>query len=725
MQTLKNLAERFLPGYSDKFIFEIIESENGKDVFELSGENGKVILKGNNKGSIAAALGWYLKYTLKQHISWCGKRIPEIKGELPMPSPYRRVIEQKYRSYMNYCTHSYSAAWWDWDRWEYEIDMMALNGINMPLAITGTEAVWYATLLELGFTDIEARSFLAGPAFLAWQWMTNLEGHAGPLPMSWIEEHKKLGKKILERELEFGMYPIQQGYSGFVPNLMKEKFPNSNFMIKKTWNNIGHTTELDPLDPLFKKVGMTFMKHQQEIFGTYGFYACDPFHEGHPPVEGSEYLHQVGKTISELYDAFDENSVWVMQAWSIREDIAKAVPKEKLLILDLNSKYPIKFNGFWGYNYVQGVLHNFGGRMSSLHGDLPLTAKNRFNVAKSNAPSAIGTGLFMEGIGTNPVFYDLALEMLTRSDSVDIYEWIKGYIERRYGKVDENAVKAWRLLIDNVYRDDTDFVERGTVLCTRPCLKLRGTGPMDSFYIHYDNRILLNAIELLITIDCDTEGYRYDLLDLCRQLLSNYAQKLYFEIPKAFYEKDTEAFRSYTNDFITLLKEIDKMLALRPEWTIQKWIRDARALGKTKEEKDLYEYNARMQITIWGNEENSFLFDYAWKEWSGLIGTYHLPRWKMFLDYITEKLEKGEEYDEDKLEIFENRIRFGASELYKKMARWEAEWCHDTSDIPLPSVEHSYVLELVDKYAAKINEVTEYDKIEVNTDNVMFFGESE
>lgn len=128
----------------------------------------------------------------------------------------------------------------------------------MPIAITGTEAVWYATLLDLEFTDEEARDFLAGPAFLAWQLMTNLEHHGGPLPMSWIKSHEELGKKILERELSFGMKPIQQGYSGFVPNLMKDKFPDGKFLTKKTWNNIGVTTEIDPLDPLFKKIGAAF-----------------------------------------------------------------------------------------------------------------------------------------------------------------------------------------------------------------------------------------------------------------------------------------------------------------------------------------------------------------------------------------------------------------------------------------------------------------------------------
>ena len=33
-------------------------------------------------------------------------------------------------------------AWWDWKRWEKEIDWMALQGINLPLAFTGQEAIW-------------------------------------------------------------------------------------------------------------------------------------------------------------------------------------------------------------------------------------------------------------------------------------------------------------------------------------------------------------------------------------------------------------------------------------------------------------------------------------------------------------------------------------------------------------------------------------------------------
>ena len=112
MQVIIDLTERFLPGRSNQFVYELIDSKDGKDTFELDSADGKIVLRGNNKCSIAAALGWYLKYTLKYHISWCGKRIPDVTGELPLPEPYSRVIEQTYRTYMNYCTHSYSAAWW-------------------------------------------------------------------------------------------------------------------------------------------------------------------------------------------------------------------------------------------------------------------------------------------------------------------------------------------------------------------------------------------------------------------------------------------------------------------------------------------------------------------------------------------------------------------------------------------------------------------------------------
>lgn len=88
-------------------------------------------------------------------------------------------------------------AFWDWNRWEKEIDWMALNGVNLPLAIVGTEAVWKNTLNRLDFSETEIESFIPGPAFTSWWLMGNLEGWGGPVTDTHIQQQVVLQQKIL------------------------------------------------------------------------------------------------------------------------------------------------------------------------------------------------------------------------------------------------------------------------------------------------------------------------------------------------------------------------------------------------------------------------------------------------------------------------------------------------------------------------------------------------
>ena len=37
----------------------------------------------------------------------------------------------------NYTAYAYSMAWWHWPEWERMLDVMALNGINLPLCPLG------------------------------------------------------------------------------------------------------------------------------------------------------------------------------------------------------------------------------------------------------------------------------------------------------------------------------------------------------------------------------------------------------------------------------------------------------------------------------------------------------------------------------------------------------------------------------------------------------------
>ncbi len=692
---LDNFIRRILPKQAEQIEYSYIDKDGVNDVYEIDWKNDRLILRGNNPVSIAAALGHYLKYTAKVNISWCGNHF-EIPEKLPRPEPYRHVIVQKYRVYMNYCTFSYSAAWWDFQRWEKEIDFMALNGINMPLCTVGIEAVWYETLLKLGLSDGEARDFLAGPAFLPWQWMTNLEGFAGPLPKSWIEKRMILGKKIIDRLTEFGMMPIQQGFSGFVPKIFTEKYPNAKIRLQKKWCGLQPTAQLDPTDPLFQEIGTVFLQTQKELFGSYGFYAADPFHEGAPPCEGSDYLNKVGKSISELLHNFDPKYCWVMQAWSIRKEIACVVPKEKLLILDLNGISYLKNENFWGYEFVTGNLHNFGGR-TKLHGDLKLLTENQYAKLKQEKLAVCGTGLFMEGINQNPVYYDLAFEMMTADGPINIDTWLGKYAERRYGKYDRFTEEAWKILLCTAYAPGTNGVESSSVICARPAVRVKKSGPNKGFVVTYGNKRLAKAYRLLRKSAANTDGYAYDLTDIMRQILSNYALELYEKVSQCFLNREKELFIQYSEQFLTLLEDLDDLLSCRREFSFRQWIEDACGFAANEEEEQLYDYNATALVTIWGPDDAPEIFDYSWREWSGLISDYYKIRWEKFFAMLRECLDKDEEYPEEELPQVYGRETWRANHFYNELAEWEVQWIHSKKKLKYKSVNLENVLTYLEK----------------------------
>lgn len=694
------LINRLIPGKSDIFVIEKIDSED--DSYYVKKENGKILLGGNCINSVCMALGYFLKHIQNADISWSCINEPLTVDENAEFENHTAHVPQKYRTYMNFCTHSYSCAWWDWERWEKEIDIMALNGINIPLSVTGTEAVWYDTLTELGFTDEEAREYLVGPAFFAWQLMGNIESFSGPLPKACIERNTELGRKIIERQKELGMTPVQQGFTGCVPMMFIDKYKDSNIQVKKHWNNISHTAQLDPTDPLFTEVGRIYMKNMEKLFGLYGFYSADPFHEGTPPVDGSEYLSSVGKITASLMEEADPDYKWVMQAWSLRKDIATAIPKEHLLIFDLAGGGAYSTEGFWGYDFVVGSLHNFGARMN-LHGDIKRLADNSFLKIHSEYKNAVGTGLFMEGIGQNPLYYDLALDMLTSDNTADLNKWLRGYTKRRYKTDDKSAYKNICNLTELVYAEGSDkFYNSASIVCARPELNAKHTGPLDSLDETYDNKKLFEVAINYGKTKYPTRGYKYDRYDILRQALSNYSINAYRKTMDAYNSGNEDKFKKSADAFIELLLDIDRLTYQITEWRMQTWIDDARAMADNHADADLYEFNAREQVTIWGNEEKCVLFDYAWKEWSGLISEYYVMRWKKFFGMLSEKRASGKEYSEEGLEIFESRIVWDADEFRKELAKDECAWVHSTDRLPVYEDDDSVFDTLIEKYKNQV-----------------------
>lgn len=159
-----HFLQRIVKDRAPAFVIEYIASGEGRDVFEIESRKNKIILRGNNGTSVASALNYYLRNYCHCLITWNG-----INMNLPVLLPVvkekvHKTTAYQYRYYLNYCTFNYSMAWWDWDRWQKEIDWMALNGINTPLALTGEEAIWQQVYRNLGFNDQELDQFFCGPA---------------------------------------------------------------------------------------------------------------------------------------------------------------------------------------------------------------------------------------------------------------------------------------------------------------------------------------------------------------------------------------------------------------------------------------------------------------------------------------------------------------------------------------------------------------------------------
>ena len=81
------------------------------------------------------------------------------------------------------------------------------------------------------------------------------------------------------------------------------------------------------------------------------------------------------------------------------------------------------------------------------------------------------------------------------------------------------------------------------------------------------------------------------------------------------------------------LDDLDRVLSTDANFMLGPWIAAARAWGNTTAESDLYEWNARNQLTLWGPSGLSNVVDYATKEWGGLTSSFFKPRWQLFLPW--------------------------------------------------------------------------------------------
>jgi alpha-N-acetylglucosaminidase len=490
--------------------------------------------------------------------------------------------------------------------------------------------------------------------------MGNLDAWGGPLPQHWMDTHFDLQKKILAAERAMGMKPVLSAFTGHVPPRFLQRFPGAK--VKKTnWGaGFDDVYILDPADSLFEVIGRRFIEAQTAAYGTDHLYSADTFNENQPPSDDSSYLGAISGRVYASMAHADPAAIWVMQGWMFHyaadfwrlpqiKALLGAVPYDHMILLDLYSEsHPVwtRTHAYFGKPWIWNMLNNFGGNVS-MWGRMPAVAEGPA-LARGDAASGrmSGIGLTPEGIEQNPALYQLMLDNVWRDSAIPLGTWLPAYEVQRYGILNAFADSAWRILAATVYNGGLGEGGPESMVVARPTTEVWGDRVRTK--LDYNPRDLARAWGLLVQASdslAGSDGFQYDLVDVTRQVLANYATPLQQRCVLDYLSHDFAAYDRDVAAFLALFDDLDRVLGTRREFLLGRWIGDARRCGASADESDLYEKNARDLITLWGDKESG-LHEYSCRQWSGLVKDFYKPRWEKYFAYLREKMVNGSRMEE-------------------------------------------------------------------------------
>ena len=644
------IARTFGPAALAHVRLERIPPTGDRDAFETSAAGGTLTVRGTSPVALASGFYQFVRRHELGIASWTGNRLDLSH---PWPDALTTRVQTPYalRYYFNVVTFGYTMPYWDWPRWQRELDWMALHGINMPLSLNGTEAIATRVWKQLGLTPAEIGGFYTGPAHLPWQRMGNMANVDGPLSDAWHADQVALEHQILDRERALGMHPIAQGFSGFVPRGLARLYPGVKLTQMK-WGGfklgVQQSNILSPDAPCFVDIGRRTVQEWEREFGKCEYFLADSFNEmelpTNVPAERLALLQHYGDILHRSVSDGDPDATWVMQGWMLvyqpriwTHDALAAllnqVPDDKMLILDEAIDYSPqadggpptfeRFNGYFGKRWVAGYIPNMGGN-SPASGKLDFYARG---VADSLAAPAhgrlAGIGIVPEGIENNELVYELIADTIWTDRPIDVTDWLKRYARARYGPATPTGVdRALALLHEGPYRSLIDH-PRFTWQLTP------GRGRQTN-----DHPNLMPAAEAFLSAAPqlrDDPLYRADAVELAALAAGGFAERLINQAIDVG-DFDPAARRALADRALSILTQIDAALAYHPDHRLDQWVAFARGHGTTDAERDHYEANAKLLLTLWGHDGE--ISDYSARVWSGLIGGYYVPRWRAYFDAL-------------------------------------------------------------------------------------------
>jgi alpha-N-acetylglucosaminidase len=655
------------------------------DAYAIGGAPGHVVLSGTSTVALLSAFHWWLKYVAGGHLSTNGDRLG-LPSTLPAPtSEIAKTTSLTDRYAYNFTTFGYTSPYWKWPEWERELDYLAASGVNRALMLVGQEIVWHDTLTQFDLTSDEVRRWILQPAHQPWQWYGSIRGYdqpnepcdtddegaphevgavceAGrsltpsPMSMTLMKDRAALGRKIADRMRELGIEPVFPAFIGHVPSSFKDHWSDEEAKVFDQGDYGGHPRPewMDSTSPLYAEIAATFYAAQRARFGVTRYFSNDLLHEG--GNTGDVAPGAAARAVQDAMLAFEPKSVWLLQAWqdNPRKEVVQALDSDHILVLDLDADDGPRWSqtdAFWGVPWAWGTIQNFGGRLgtfgnlyepgTTLPGLLARPVRERGHLT--------GTAMVLEGTHNNPVVLDLFGEMVWRQQAVDLPSWIADYAKRRYGVNDPHALAAWKTLLDTAYAFRATGHEAGegcreSPFTAQPRLTFESSstwGPKDD---RYDVVKLASALDELLAVDPaihTLSTYRYDLVDVARQVLADRARALLDEIGTAYRSGNKQSFGVLSQRFLHYMHLSEELLSTHADWMLGPWLEAAKSWGTNADDRLALEYDARSIVSIWTPDAWRNLHDYANRDWAGMIGGLYEPRWTEYFKQLTDSFQSG------------------------------------------------------------------------------------
>lgn len=652
-----DLIKRNTPRIADQFLLKTIESDNGYDCYEIYSEDKKVVLAGNSPLSQAMA---YYDYLGKYHgvVITSGDYDISTISSAPLPEKkISRTIKKKIRAMTSYESFSLNGNFRGFDRWEKEIDFMAMHGFNRALQPVGFDGVLFRTLTDIGMPENFCLEFSSGPAFLMNQLTGNIAGTNSVNSKEYLERKITVGKLISDRERSLGIEPIFPAAIPSVPFSLRKKYIKMDIFKAPMWYNFPPIFFIRPKNAFFSVFNKKFLTIQREALGETHSYIFEGVYESDKKGYNS-HLADLGKALEEMLGEFDAEAVCYLHTSSINADFFKNCSGDRYIFLD-NCEMSKSSDILNGRKYIPEISGNRYGR-TGIYGNVQKLCDNPF------ANSELGGALSFDTFDINPVYCAAALKAITTDDNFDRDEFIRDFCAKRY-KTDSFTDDIISL-IDLCSSDECT----GSIICARPCTNVKHTAPYDTMERDYDfHKLYPIARNIASSDDKKIDAMRADLQSIVRQFLSDLAYPVYIKATEFFKEKNVRNFEQASNLFLEICEDIDRLLRTREETNFCTKYLEAQELGSSQEEKESLQINFLLLHTIWGPFDHSILYDTVWNEWGGLVKDYYEARWHMYYRSLAAYFDNPKKLKDNSKKQPLDRNEYNGSYQAKRLALFE------------------------------------------------------